>query len=431
MKYDLIPQKLFTENRKRFVAQMKPNSIAVFHSNDEMPRSADLYHPFKQNADLFYLSGIDQEESFLLLYPDSPRKEYREVLFLKETNAHIAVWEGHKYTMEEAHAASGITTILWNKEFNSILHLLMVYAENVYLNSNENDRAVIGVPDRDLRFANELRERYPLHKFERSAKIMSKLRSIKSAEEIDVIKKAIDITDKAWRRVLRYVKPGVMEYEIEAEIQHEFIRNRATTYAYYPIIASGKNACVLHYVDNNKVCNDGDMLLMDFGAEYGNYASDLTRTIPVNGKFTQRQKDIYNACLRVMNAAKQLLKPGTVLWDYNIAVGWTMQEELLSLGLLNKDEVAKQDKEKPLFKKYFPHGTSHFMGIDVHDIGDRFGKMEPGMVFTCEPGIYIADENIGVRIENDVVITENGNIDLMSHLPIEADEIEQLMNEGK
>jgi len=427
MKYLPIEQELFIENRKKFVAQMKPNSIAIFNSNDEMPRSADLNHPWRQNPDLFYLSGIDQEETFLILYPDSPRKEYREVLFVRETNEHIAVWEGHKYTMEEAQQASGITTVLWNKDFHTVLSLLMVYAETVYLNSNENDRASITVQSRDNRFANDLQTRFPLHHYERSARILNRLRALKSPAEVALIKEAVSITEKAFRRILGYVKPGVMEYEVEAEIMHEFLRNRATTYAYYPIIASGKNACVLHYVENNQPCNAGDMLLLDFGCEYANYASDLTRTIPVSGKFTKRQKDIYNAVLRVMKEAKKLLKPGTVLWDYNIAVGWIMQEELLGLGLLKKEEVAKQHPDRPLFKKYFPHGTSHFMGIDVHDIGDRFGPMLPGMVFTCEPGIYVPEEGIGIRIENDVLITENGNMDFMENFPIEAEEIEMMM----
>jgi len=421
-----IPQEMFVENRRRFTALMQPKSLAVFHSSDEMPRSGDSTLPFRQNPDLFYLTGIDQEESFLLLYPDSPRTEYREVLFLKRTNEHIAVWEGHKYTQDEAKKISGVQTVLWNDEFETVLNLLMVYADTAYINLNENDRAAWKVPYRDLRFVNELKERFPLHKFERAGRLMSQLREIKSKFEIDVIRQACGITEKALRRVFRYMKPGVMEYEIEAEITHEFIRNRAG-HAYYPIIASGKNACVLHYVDNDKPCKDGDLVLMDFGSEYANYASDLTRTIPVNGKFTPRQRDMYNAVLRVMKQAQKMLRVGVILNDYNNDVGKLMEEELIGLGLLNKDDVKKQNPEKPLYKKYFMHGTSHFMGLDVHDIGNRYAPMQAGMVFTCEPGIYVPEENIGIRIENDMLVTDNVPVDLMATIPIEVEEIEELM----
>lgn len=426
MKYDPINPQLFIENRKRYSSLLKPNSISIFHSNDEMPRSADQFHMFRQNPDTFYLSGIDQEETILLLYPDSPRPEYKEVLFLKRTNEHIAVWEGHKYTIDEAKKASGINTIVWVDEFDVILNLLMIYADNCYLNLNENDRQVMKVEYRDLRFAKEIKNRFPLHNYERSGKIMMQLRSIKSQFEIDIISHACSITEKAFRRVMKFVKPGVMEYEVEAEIMHEFISNRAW-FAYYHIIASGSNACVLHYVENNKVCKDGDMLLLDFGSEYANYASDLSRTIPVNGKFTSRQKDMYNAVLRVMKQAKSMLRVGTILNDYNAEVGKLMEIELIKLGLLNADEVKKQNPEKPLYKKYFMHGTSHFMGLDVHDIGNRFTPMQAGMVFTCEPGIYVPEENIGIRIENDILITATGQIDLMSSIPIEVEEIEELM----
>jgi len=427
MKYLPISSDLFIENRKRFTARMQPNSMAIFFSNDEMPRSADQNFTFRQNPDLFWLTGIDQEETILILYPDCPNPVYREALFLRKTNEVIAVWEGHKYTIDEAKAASGIKEIFWNSAFSAALPALMAYCEKVYLNFNENDRAVNHVPYKDIRFAHELKFNYPGHEIKRSGPILSALRSVKLKTEIELIRKACEITRDAFLRVLRTIRPGMMEYDIEAEIIHEFIRQRANGHAYSPIIASGKNACVLHYVENNKTCQDGDLVLMDFGSEYANYASDLTRTIPVNGKFTQRQKDVYNAVLRVMKQAKTMLKPGAVLADYNKEVGKIMEGELIGLGLLNKDEVAKQNEENPLYKKYFMHGTSHFMGIDVHDIGNRYAPMEVGNVFTCEPGIYIPEESIGIRIENDILITENGIIDLMHDIPLEVEEIEELM----
>ncbi len=427
MKYAPIPNSLFIENRKKFVAQLKPNSIAVFHSNDEMPRNGDGAHYFRQNSDFFWLTGIDQEDSMLILFPDSPRPEHREILLLKKTNEVIAVWEGHKYTTEEARTVSGIKTIVWNDEFDTLLNLQMIYAENIYINLNENDRAVIKVPYRDLRFANEMKSRFPLHHYERSGRLMTQLRSIKSDEEVKLISHACSITEKTFRRVMKTIKPGMLEYEVEAEIIHEFIRNGATGHAYYPIIASGGSACVLHYVENNKLCNDGDMILLDFGCEYANYASDLTRTIPVNGKFTPRQKEIYNAVLRVMRQAMNMLRPGTILNDYNNEVGKIMEGELIKLGLLNADEVKKQNPDTPLYKKYFMHGTSHFMGLDVHDLGNRFVPMKAGMVFTCEPGIYVPEENIGIRIENDILVSDKDPIDLMATIPIEVEEIEQLM----
>ena len=411
---------------------MKPNSLAIFHSNDEVPYSGDMNFKFRQNPDLFWLCGIDQEDTMLILYPDCPRPEYREVLFIKPTNEVIAVWEGHKYTMQEAKTQSAALTILWNTEFETIVNLLMVTADNVYLNLNENDRAKIVVPYRDLRFAHDLQQRFPLHNYERSARIMHQLRSVKSSAEIDLIKQSCSITKNTFERVLKFVKPGVMEYEIEAEIMHEFLRNRATTYAYYPIIASGNNSNVLHYNENNQECKTGDLILLDFGSEYANYAADLTRTIPVNGKFTARQKEVYNAVLRVMKEAMNMLRPGTVLHQYNMVdVGKVMEEELIKLGLLNAAEVKKQDPEKPLYKKYFMHGTSHFMGIDVHDVGNRFAKIQAGNVFTCEPGIYIPEEGFGIRIENDILVTAGEPIDLMADIPIEAEHIEQIMNEGK
>jgi Xaa-Pro aminopeptidase len=427
MKYAQIDAQLFIENRKRFIREMKPNHIAVFVSNDEVPRSADAQYLWRQNPDLFYLSGIDQEHTVLVLYPDCPNPKQREVLFIRKTNETIAVWEGHKYTMEEARAASGVTQIQWADSFEAMFHVMMTYAEGIYLNMNDHDRAFTRVPVKEHRFALEVRQNYPLHKVERSAPIMHKLRSHKLHWEVELMRTACNITEKAFRRVLGFVKPGVMEYEIEAEITHEFLRNRATGHAYYPIIASGASACVLHYVENNKACRDGELILMDFGAEYANYNADLTRCIPVNGKFTARQREVYNAVLRVMKYATSMLKPGMLFDDYNREVGQSMEQELIGLGLLREADVKAQSPDAPLYKKYFMHGTSHYLGIDVHDVGYRYARFDSGMVFTCEPGIYIPEEGIGIRLENDILITENGNIDLMASIPLEADEIEALM----
>ncbi len=430
MKYLPIDKKLFIENRQRFERELKPKSLAIFNSNDEMPRSADGTFPFRQNSDLFYLSGIDQEQTILILFPDSPVPAYKEVLFIRKTDETIAMWEGQKYSTEGAREVSGIKTVIWSDNFNAVFDLVMHYAQNIYLNLNEHDRFVTAVPYKDLRFANEIKSKFPLHSYERCAPIMAKLRAIKSPEEIKQIQTAIDITEKTFRRILNFVKPGVAEYEIEAEIIHEFVRNRANGHAYYPIIASGSNACVLHYVRNNQVCKDGDLALMDFGAEYANYAADLTRTIPVNGKFTTRQRQVYEAVLRVMKAAKSMLVVGNTIEGYNKEVGQVMEQELIGLGLLNTEEVAKQVKDGTawqLYKKYFNHGASHFLGLDVHDIGNRYEPMKAGMVFTCEPGIYISEEGLGIRIENDILITESGPVDLTANIPVEVDEIEALM----
>lgn len=428
MKYSAINAQLFIDNRKKFRAALPPNSMAILFANDEMPRSADQTFVFRQNPDLFWLSGIDQEKTILIIYPDCPNPLYREALFLRKTNEVIAVWEGHKYTMPEARETSGITQVFWEESFEPAFKSLMTYCDSVFINLNENDRSDNVVPYKDIRFANELKYNYPAHEIKRLGPIMAKLRSVKHPVEIELMQRACNITRDAFKRLLKFVKPGVMEYEVEAEIIHEFIKQRSSGHAYTPIIASGYNACVLHYIENNKPCNDGDLLLMDFGAEYANYAADLTRTIPVNGRFTPRQKDIYNAVLRVMKQAKTMLKPGIILSDYNKAVGEIMEAELINLGLLDKLKVAQQDKDNPLYKKYFMHGTSHFLGIDVHDIGNRYAPMEIGNVFTCEPGIYIPEENIGIRLENDILITKDGIIDLMADIPIEVEEIEELMN---
>ncbi len=427
MKYLPINKDLFVENRNRLASKLKKGAVAFFNSNDELPRNGDGNFPFRQHSDLFYLSGIDQEQSLLVIFPDSPLPQYREVLFLRRTSETIAIWEGHKYNKEEAFQVSGIKTVIWVDEMDAVLTVIMNHCAVVYLNLNENDRFSSVVPYRELRFANDLKSKYPSHQYDRSAPIMAELRSIKSAEEIKQMQIAADITEKAFRRVLAFTKPGVNEYEIEAEIIHEFIRNRANGHAYNPIIASGKNACVLHYNENNQECKDGEVILMDFGAEYANYAADLTRCIPVNGKFTPRQKDVYNAVLRVMKAATKMLVPGNTIEKYHVEVGKIMESELIDLGLISKSDVSKQDPNFPAYKKYFMHGTSHFLGLDVHDIGDRYKPMAVGMVFTCEPGIYIPEEGLGIRLENDILITEKGQTDLMANIPIEADEIEKLM----
>ncbi len=428
MKYQPLDKELYIQNRQRLTQHLKPNSVAVFNANDIMPTNADGVFNFRQNNDLFYLSGIDQEESILVISPDFPDQKYREVLFLKKTDEHIAIWEGHKYTKEEGKEASGIPSIYWLDQFEAIFNSIVLRAENIYLNTNEHSRAVVEIENRDRRFISWCKDKYPLHNYERAAPIMQKLRSVKSAIEISALQTACDITEKGFRRILPFVKPGVMEYEIEAEYAHEFLRHRSTGFAYPPIIASGFSACVLHYIDNNKECKDGDILLMDVGAEYGNYNADMTRSIPVNGKFSDRQKAVYNAVLRVKREAMQLLTPGNTIPEYHKEVGKIMESELIGLGLLDKKEVENQNPESPLYKKYFMHGTSHHLGLDVHDLGDTYQKMTEGMVFTVEPGIYIREENLGIRIENDVVIRGNGITDLMKNIPIEVEEIEELMN---
>jgi Xaa-Pro aminopeptidase len=428
MKYFPINNEIFTLNRKNFVSRLKPNSLAVFNSNDEFPRNGDQNFLFKQNPDFFYLTGIDQEQSILLLYPECPNAAYREVLFLRQTNDHIAIWEGHKYTKDEAKKASGIENIYWLNEFDAILHTIINYAENVYINTNENDRYAHTVPYRDIRLFENLRAKYPLHHYERSAVILRDLRAVKSSVEIELTKKACEITRDAFIRVLKFVKPGVAEYEIEAEITHEFLIQRATGHAYSPIIASGKNAIVLHYTDNNQVCKDGDVILFDFAAEYANYNADMSRSVPVNGRFTKRQREVYNAVLRVMRTATGLIVAGAIWNDYHDEVGKIMTGELIGLGLLNKHDVEKQDPKMPLYKKYFMHGTSHHLGLDVHDFASRYKPFEVGNILTCEPGIYIPEEGFGIRIENDILITRDGNIDLMADIPVEAEHIQEIMN---
>jgi Xaa-Pro aminopeptidase len=428
MKYLPVNAKLFVDNRKRLAAMMKPGALAVFNSNDVMPTNADGHMVFRQNNDLFYLSGIDQEESILVLFPHAHDPAHREVLFLRETNETIAIWEGAKHSKKSAHEASGIKTVYWLQHFDKVFKSLVCEAESVYLNTNEHLRAVIETETRDARFIKWFKDHYPLHPIDRIAPLMHQVRSVKSGLEIELLQTACDITEKGFRRVLNFVKPGVWEYEIEAEFVHEFIRNRSRGFSYTPIIASGANACVLHYIDNNLQCKEGDVILLDVGAEYANYAADMTRCIPVSGKFTERQLQVYNAVLRVMKEAMQMLRPGTMLADYHKEVGKVMERELLQLGLISDTDVKNQDPDWPAYKKYFMHGTSHFLGLDVHDVGLWHKPIQPGMVFTVEPGIYIREEGLGIRLENDIMVTESAPKDLMANIPLEAKDIEDLMH---
>lgn len=428
MKYSAIDKKLFQLNREKFTKKLNNNSIAIFQSNDEFPRSGDQTHTFKQNPDLFYLSGIDQEQTVLILFPDCPNPLYREVLFLRQTSEHIAIWEGYKLSVAEAKKVSGIEQIFWLDELWNILPTIINYAESIYLNTNENDRYAHQVPYRDIRFIEQIKKLYPLHRYERSAPLLRDLRPVKSEIEVQLTRKACDITRDAFIRILKFIKPGVAEYEIEAEIIHEFIRQRATGHAYSPIIASGKNANILHYNDNNQICQAGDVILFDFGAEYANYNADLSRSVPVNGRFTKRQKDVYNAVLRIMKEAKSMLVAGTIWNEYHDEVGKVVESELIQLGLLDKHDVSRQNPAMPAYKKYFMHGTSHHLGLDVHDYASRYKPFEAGNILTCEPGIYIQAEGLGIRLENDIMITQDGNIDLMADIPLEAADIEEIMN---
>jgi Xaa-Pro aminopeptidase len=420
MKYHQIDRQLFIKNRAKFTAQMKPNSVAIFNSNDIYPVSADSSLPFAQHRDIFYLSGVDQEESILLLFPDAPYEHLKEILFLKETNEHIAIWEGEKLTKDRAFEVAGIKSVIWLQDFHKTLKEVMAYAETIYINTNEHYRASIETETREARFVKWWKENYPAHKVEKSNPILQRLRSIKEA---------CNITEKGYRRVLNFVKPNVMEYEIEAEFAHEFLRNRSKGFAYTPIIASGNNANVLHYIENNQQCQAGDLILLDVGAEYANYSSDMTRMVPVSGRFTARQKEVYNAVLRVKNEATKMLAPGTLWKQYHVEVGKIMTSELLGLGLIDKADVQNENPDWPAYKKYFMHGTSHHMGLDTHDYGLLHEPMQANMVFTVEPGIYIPAEGFGIRIEDDMVIQEKGAaFNLMRNIPIEAEEIESLMN---
>ena len=429
MKYKSLHNSVFTQHRQRFLAQLKPNSIAVFNSNDIYPISADSTLPFEQHRDLFYLTGIDQEETILVLCPDAKDPALREVVFVRETNAHIAVWEGHKLTQAETTQLSGIATVKWTSEFESHFLALAKEVENIYINTNEHYRARVETQTREDRFIDWCKGKFATHNYEKSNFILQSLRAVKDPEEIEHIQTACEISEKGFRRVLGFVKPGIWEYEIEAEYVHEFLRNRSKGFAYTPIIASGANANVLHYIENNQQCKAGDLLLMDVAAEYGNYSSDMTRTIPVSGRFTKRQRDVYDAVLRVKNEATKRLVPGTYWKAYHVEVGELMTAELLALGLLDKADVQNQTDKNPAYKKYFMHGTSHHLGLDTHDYGLLDQPINANMVFTVEPGIYVPQEGFGIRLEDDVVVQQTGEpLNLMKNIPIEAEEIEALMN---
>src|SRR5690554_6708653 len=429
MKYERIDKRLFERNRAKFTKRMKENTVAVFNSNDIYPISADSTMPFQQHHDIFYLSGVDQEESILVLFPDCPKEKHREILFLKETSDHIAVWEGEKLTKEAAFETSGVKTVYWLQDMERVMFELMAQCDTVYINTNEHYRATVETETREDRFTKWLRAKYPAHAVAKSNPILQRLRSVKDQIELDLIQKACDITEKGFRRLLGFVKPGVWEYEIEAEFMHEFLRNRSKGFAYTPIVASGNNANVLHYVQNNQQCKKGDLILLDIGAEYANYASDMSRTIPVSGKFTKRQKEVYNAVLGVKKEATKMLVPGTLWKEYHVEVGKLMTKALLDLKLLNKADVKNENPDWPAYKKYFMHGTSHHMGLDTHDYGVLWEPMTENMVFTVEPGIYIPEEGFGIRLEDDVVIQKSGEpFNLMRNIPLEAEEIEELMN---
>lgn len=429
MKYDRISKALYIRNREKFSKEMKENTLAIFNSNDIYPVSADSTMPFQQHRDILYLSGVDQEESILVIFPDCKNEQHREILFLKETSELIAIWEGEKLTKEAAYETSGIKTVYWLHQFPVIWKQLMAEADGIYLNTNEHLRANTEAETREDRFIKTVRNDFPAHAIYKSAPILHKIRSIKEKEELELMQQACNITKKGFERLLHFTKPGVWEYELEAELIHEFIRNRSKGFAYTPIIASGKNACVLHYIENNQQCKDGDVILLDVAAEYANYASDLSRSIPVNGRYTPRQKDVYNAVLHVKKEAEKMLVPGTILAEYQKEVGRIMEAELIKLKLIDATDVKNQNPDWPAYKKYFMHGTSHFIGLDTHDVGLWSEPIQAGMVFTCEPGIYIQEEGLGIRIEDNLVVQENGvPFNLMRDIPIEADEIEEIMN---
>lgn len=427
MRYQAINPELFIRNRNKLEKMLKPGALSVIQSNDEMPRNGDQCFPFRQHSDMFYLTGLDQEKSILTMFPNHPVAALREIAFIVKTNDHMVTWYGHKYTLEQAAEVSGIKTIKWLDEFDGVFRDLMARANVVYLNQNENPRFTTEVASSDLRFAQQLRRDYPLQHFERLAPLLTELRLVKEPEELALIQKACNITGDAFHRMLKFVKPGVMEYEVEAEITHEFIRQGASGHSYPPIVASGADNCILHYNNNDKKCESGDLLLLDFGAEYANYAGDCSRTIPVSGKFTPRQRQVYEAVLRILRKASLMLLPGTTIDKYHAEVCKLMEAELIDLGLFTRADVNAQDPDNPLFFKYYMHGTSHFMGLDVHDVGSRQHPLQKGMVLSCEPGIYIAEEGFGIRLENDILVDDEP-VDLMAHIPIEPDDIEALMS---
>lgn len=427
MRYQLLPRDFYINNRRKLAGMLKKNSVAILHSNDEYPLNGDQCFPFRQNSDLFYMSGLDQEKCVLVLCPDHPLESMREIVFTVKTSDLMVTWYGHKYSLKEVTEVSGVKTVKWLDEMDDILRDLLVRSEYVYLNANENNRFTTEVPYRDLRFARKIREEYPLHRFERLAPMLTELRICKQKPEIEAMKKACSITRDAFYRVLQNLRPGMKEYEVEAEITYEFIRQGASGHAYAPIVASGGGACILHYISNDQECKNGDLLLLDFGAEYANYAADLSRTIPVNGKFNKRQRACYEAVLRVMKKARTLIVPGTTIDKINAEVVKLMEKEMIGLGLFTKQDVKNQDASDPLYFRYYMHGNSHFIGLNVHDAGLKQTILKPGMVLSCEPGLYIKEEGIGIRIENDILVSEKGPVDLMKDIPCEADEIERLM----
>jgi len=431
MKYTPLDPQIFIQNRKRFVSKMQKNSIAIFVSNDEYPLNGDALHDYKQNTELYWLSGIEQEGSMVVLFPDNPDPKFREVLVLVRPQELKEIWDGKRLRANEATTISGIKTIVWVDVIDASLQQWVHLADAIYLDSNENDRKNNLLRTNEYRFIDEMKARYPLHTFCRAASIMKELRAVKTKEEVQVIQKAIDITEVAFGRLLQFIQPGVKEYEIEAEIYHSFLSQRATGVAYHSIIASGDNARTLHYISNNNVCKDGELVLMDFGAEYGGYCADLTRTVPVNGKFTKRQKEVYNACLHLHDYAKSILKPGISILNYTDKVGEEATKQFLKIGLISKSDVKNEDADNRAYRKYLYHGISHHLGLDVHDLGTRTAPITAGMVFTVEPGIYIKEEKMGVRIENNIWITKTGHQDLMKNMPIKADEIEALMRKVK
>ncbi len=430
MKTVNLPFAFFAQNRERLSHALKPRSLAILHANDSLTRTADQDYPFRQNSDLFYLSGINQEQTILLICPDHPDELSREIILVRRPNEKLEIWEGHKLTASEVTSLSGIKTVRYTDEYDSVLASLMMYVHSVYLNLPELQKSIPELPDRNLRFANLLQQKFPAHHYERLAPIMRDLRTVKSETEISLIREAVNITNHAFLKVLKTLRPGQMEYEVEAEIISEFIRNGARGHAYPPIIGSGKNACYLHYNDNNSVCADGDLLLMDFGAEYGNYAADCTRTIPVNGKFSPRQRDLYQSVLDLFKFARSLMKPGNTINKVHAEVCKKFSREHVKLGLYSEEELNNESRDNPLYMKYYMHGTSHFLGLDVHDVGSKDAEFRPGMVLTCEPAIYIPGEATGIRIENDILITRDGNVDLMKDIPVEIDEIERIMSQS-
>ncbi len=427
MRYQKLKSSLFQENRRKFSMQMADNSAALFFSNDQSPRNGDQYHPYRQQSDFFYLTGIEQEKSIFLLAPSCPNEQLREALFLLKPEKTMEIWEGHKLTKEEAIEISGVKNVFWIEEFDVSIKEVFSSLDHIYLNRNEYVKFLPEVESREERLGKKLKEQYPLYQYHRAAPLLAKQRLIKSAVEIELLKKACEITNKAFRRVLRFARPDVWEFEVEAEVSYEFTRNRASGHGYAPIVASGKNGCVLHYTENDKKCKNGDLLLMDFGAEYANYTADMSRTIPVNGKFTPRQKACYKAVLNVMKTVKKMYVPGNTINDINKEANALMEKEMISLGLFTEEQRKQQPEDAPYYKRWFMHGTSHFLGLDVHDVGAKTEPLQPGMVLTCEPGIYLPEEEIGIRIENDILITKNEPVDLMEDFPITAEEIESLM----